>query len=514
MADLVFTARVTIRTQVANKIGWLSLPKNESGQYTHADINQLKKGIERILKQQYNFARGDHGMLAILAFNNYGPKANKTITAADVINMSKKEAEAESTTMGTTVHPKITSRADAQEEAKQLNTNNQALIGAKEGVVKALTTFVGTDITDRILRQANEDFKGLDKYTLHELLKAAVNGVDRPPATDIIDQLLAFFNYAFDMRKKISMNMESLQALVVRMSTYGINIGTAQIALVLIANIELASKEDYGCNFCSTLHEIRAKYPYSYPHNDTSLKDMLQLLNSVDSVQMLTEAPPPASANAVRSVFKMMRTYVTNTTTVYADNDDESNYTESAYGATSDGDSTICLPCCGQKKSNNKDKTKDDKGGGDKKTKKKNDCPHCKKYGNHRPHSKTPHEKCFWNKEWKGWHPRPVCDELEVTFKPHSKFSAELGGLRNDDERRGSGMLASMDIEDDKEWTVVTKGYCPKVNETSKIVTTNNYSILIPANKPTIMDTTPPPTITLTTHSPNNSSNKMNKHQK
>ncbi len=133
-------------------------------------------------------------MLAILALNNYGPKTNKTITAADVINMSKKEAKAEFTTTGTMVHPKIMSHADAQEEAQRLNTNNQALIGAKEGVVKALTTFVGTNITNTILRQANGDFKGLDKYTLHDLLKAAVDGADRPPATDILDQLLAVFN--------------------------------------------------------------------------------------------------------------------------------------------------------------------------------------------------------------------------------------------------------------------------------------------------------------------------------
>jgi hypothetical protein len=124
--------------------------------------------------------------------------------------MSKKEAEVESTATGTTVHRKITSRADAQEEAERLNTNNQALIGAKEGVVEALTTFVGTDITDTILRRADGDFKGLDKYTLHELLKAAVDGADRPPATDILDQLLAVFNYAFDMCKKISMNMETV----------------------------------------------------------------------------------------------------------------------------------------------------------------------------------------------------------------------------------------------------------------------------------------------------------------
>ena len=108
MVDSVFTARVGIRSQVANKIGRLSLPKNKSGQYRHANITQLKKGIKCILKQQYNPTGGDHGMLAILTLNNYGPKANKTITAADVINMSKKEAEAESTMTGTTVHAKIT----------------------------------------------------------------------------------------------------------------------------------------------------------------------------------------------------------------------------------------------------------------------------------------------------------------------------------------------------------------------------------------------------------------------
>jgi hypothetical protein len=38
MADSIFTARVTIRTQVANEIGRLSLPKNKSGQYMHVDI--------------------------------------------------------------------------------------------------------------------------------------------------------------------------------------------------------------------------------------------------------------------------------------------------------------------------------------------------------------------------------------------------------------------------------------------------------------------------------------------
>jgi hypothetical protein len=38
-----------------------------------------------------------------------------------------------------------------QEEADCRNVAAQAMIGAKEGVVKAVTTLVGTNITDSIL---------------------------------------------------------------------------------------------------------------------------------------------------------------------------------------------------------------------------------------------------------------------------------------------------------------------------------------------------------------------------
>ena len=65
-----------------------------------------------------------------------------------------------------------------------------------------LTTFVGTDITDAVLQRAYGDYKGLDKYTLQKLLQAAINGADRPPATDVLTQLLETINFTFDFRKK------------------------------------------------------------------------------------------------------------------------------------------------------------------------------------------------------------------------------------------------------------------------------------------------------------------------
>jgi hypothetical protein len=105
-----------------------------------------------------------------------------------------------------------------------------------------------------------------------------------------------------------------------------------------------------------------------------------------------------------------------------------------AYGATTDDSSTNTkshktqCSCKGRKAKEADDSTKTKE-----KKKKKNNCPHCKKFNQRRPHPNVPKDKCFWDKNYKGWHPRMVCDKLEVEFKPHSKFTAELGGYQEDD---------------------------------------------------------------------------------
>ena len=87
---------------------------------------------------------------------------------------------------------------------------------------------------------------------------------------------------------------------------------------------------------------------------------------------------------------------------------------------------------CDKKKK--KDKKKDKK-----KSKKKdeewetNDCPHCKKFHRKMPHKVEP-EKCVWNKKYKGYRFKSICDEMEVEFKPRHTFNAELGGYESDTE--------------------------------------------------------------------------------
>jgi hypothetical protein len=57
---------------------------------------------------------------------------------------------------------------------------------------------------------------------------------------------------------------------------------------------------------------------------------------------------------------------------------------------------------------------------------KKKTCPHCKKFHHKKPHQ-VKLDKCMWNKKYKGYCFKLICDELEVALKLRHKFSAELG---------------------------------------------------------------------------------------
>ncbi len=131
-----------------------------------------------------------------------------------------------------------------------MNVINQSVIGAKEGVVKAVSKLVGSDISNAILCTADgSDFKSIDDYTLYKVIKVAINGAYRPTTNDVLAQLLEVINHPFDFCKKVSVNMELMQSNAARIATYGIVIGIPQLTLTLLANIETATKSYYGREF-------------------------------------------------------------------------------------------------------------------------------------------------------------------------------------------------------------------------------------------------------------------------
>jgi hypothetical protein len=78
-------------------------------------------------------------------------KSTNAIMANLVLKAAKNKADAASKAASTMIAPAITSRLAAQEEADHLNVINQLVIGAKKGVVKAVTKLVGGDITGAVL---------------------------------------------------------------------------------------------------------------------------------------------------------------------------------------------------------------------------------------------------------------------------------------------------------------------------------------------------------------------------
>jgi hypothetical protein len=201
------------------------------------------------MKGTYNPCDTEKGMSGLLIQHAYSPKSNEAVTPEAVLTEAKEAATKELKVTGTTVTPAFTLCSEAQEEADRRNVATQAMIGAKEGIVEALTALVGTNITNSALRTSDGDFKSVDKYTVHEVMQAAYENADRPPMTDVLEQLIEVLCYTFDFHKKISANMGLVQNLANRMSAYGIEVGTPSIVLMLLANIKTATKHEYRWEF-------------------------------------------------------------------------------------------------------------------------------------------------------------------------------------------------------------------------------------------------------------------------
>eukprot|EP00804_Cyclotella_cryptica_P025718 CCRYP_002922-RA/>CCRYP_002922-RA protein AED:0.80 eAED:0.39 QI:0/0/0/0.5/1/1/2/0/295 len=45
-----------------------------------------------------------------------------------------------------------------------------------------------------------------------------------------------------------------------------------------------------------------------------------------------------------------------------------------------------------------------------------------------KPHPKTPEDRCFWNKRYKGYRGKWICGEMEIAYVPRHKFAADMGG--------------------------------------------------------------------------------------
>ncbi len=172
------------------------------------------------------------------------------------------------------------------------------------------------------------------------------------------------------------------------------------------------------------MHAICKKYTYNHVHDATLLQTILMEFAGADGVRALKDAPEP-NAGTVHSVANSV-SFLNSMMNINS----KSDYTESAYGASSDSGSSEERYKSREhenmkaKKSKSHGKKKKEKAKDDKP--KKDTCPHCKKYHRKKFHCIKP-DKCMWNKKYKGYRFKSICNELKVDFKPRIKFTADLG---------------------------------------------------------------------------------------
>ncbi len=182
------------------------------------------------------------------------------------------------------------------------------------------------------------------------------------------------------------------------------------------------------------MQAICKKYTYNYVHDATLLQDIMKELAGADGVRELKDAPAPGTgtAHSVADLVSYLQAMM--------DANTDRDYSESAYAATSDSDSSKETQ---KPRGRERQKSKSRHGGhkkdkkGAKKQQEKNTCPHCKKFHRIKPH-RVSEDKCMWNKMYKGYRFKSICDELEVAFKPRHKFVADLSGYAERDSD-GSG---------------------------------------------------------------------------
>jgi hypothetical protein len=317
MSEACYTARATLRTQVRDLINELPLHRNENGQYQHDDIIVFMGGVERQLKGLYNPLQPGQGMADLLEEHPNLLNKIKSTDMADattILREAKDEAAKLSKSTGMTEKPAFETRGDAQDEADRRNYAYQAAIGAKEGAAEAITSKVGSDITDVVLRNSDgNDAKGVDEWCLFDVIEAAKQGAMRPSTGDILSQVIAALSFPFDFRKKIATNMEQLRTKVARVTSYGITHDETAVALTLLANIEQAAKHDWGREFRPALQEIRRQFKYNHKHTAASIATMTSELAVADAVRQLSDAPAPSTetansvAESVALLTQMMR---------------------------------------------------------------------------------------------------------------------------------------------------------------------------------------------------------------
>ena len=155
-----------------------------------------------------------------------------------------KDAAAAESTEDKPVEPKITDREEAELDADCQNAYCMATIGSKEGFTAGIKKLIGTAITIRILQTTEgTDFKTVDDYQLHKLIKSITDGAGRPKAITTRSMYVAITGTHFDFRKRTNVNVERFDAEAKKSAGFGVEVHDNLKATIILGKIEWAAQQ-------------------------------------------------------------------------------------------------------------------------------------------------------------------------------------------------------------------------------------------------------------------------------
>eukprot|EP00804_Cyclotella_cryptica_P012279 CCRYP_013859-RA/>CCRYP_013859-RA protein AED:0.31 eAED:0.31 QI:0/0/0/0.8/0.25/0.2/5/0/913 len=239
--------------------------------------------------------------------------------------------------------------------------------------------------------------------------------------------------------------MELLCAKAGRMTAYGITVYDSQLAL----------------------------FSYNHTHDATTVAAILKELAGADGVRKLNNAPAPTgTANTISNQVSLL-------TQLLQRQHEASNTerTECASAVQSNSDSSANHKHNNRQRDLGWDNECNNRRGGRRGDQQgtprsnsrhpPNPCPHCKQFGCRKPHPKTPEDRCFWNKRYKEYRGKWICDEMEMAYVPRRNLLLTWAGI----PARVTGWMKK---------TGQLKNFKPISNNKSSFYTSisNYYSIL------------------------------------
>lgn len=454
MSEL-YTTRTTTRDSIVTAVNALPLEKNEQGQYTRAACVKFLSLIDTIAKEQFTQVEGskknglaelfDKGTNVMTSIKT-SSKANATQLMATYNNDVAKTARKAASDTSIDVPDKMTI-SQARAEADDLNVANQAVIGAKEGFAKGLTNKFGNNITDLVLMDANGAPKSVDAYQLHELLEVILQNANRASNKAARTATSNLVNYKLDFRKTMSINYELIKTNVTTLKAMRIPFPTAMIVMVLLANMEDVSGEEWARDFAAPMRDIRATYGHDHVHDTASLDDIVQKLGVADELRDFKEAPTPEAANTVLGstenqslIQSMMEAMAAQEDDEYSSDDDESEAMAANYDSDSSTDKKRGQRGRSRGKSGARGKSRSRVRVSESQKEKNLACTHCDAFGRDTRHPYVSPDNCYYNPKFKGFRPKSVCDQMEdMTFRGMDKFTKDLSRPLKKGEKKSGG---------------------------------------------------------------------------